>query len=185
MTRDELQKLGEECHTLIQSNQRARAIKLWRAKTGQGLASAKRNIEAIEAGDPIEFVAEVCPELLKLYQEKVQKQLATMKGLTVLESLKHVPTLKQFVTDELDRWYIMYQKAQEASVFESTITKLLDFEGDDAPRIGTNTSAHSGDGCLEECACNYAEVIKRINLHIQMLNQMKKEDFVNLAEGFR
>jgi len=178
MTRDEFQKLAEDCHSLIQQGHKMEAIKRWRNRTGQGLASAKRNMDALESGDKLEFLSEVCPVLIKEYTAHVQQQLSTLNGLTVLESLGHVPTLKDYVKSELDRWYIIYENALAHSVFESTIINLQDFEPEDeVPKFGKNNKAYYGDGHLEEVVCNYAEVIKRISRHIKMLEQMKKDDF--------
>ena len=177
MNREDLDKLCQDCREAILHGSRNIAIRMWRAKTGQGLQAAKRNIDIIESGEGnIESgLVTVCPVLIKEYRATVQSKLLGLDSLTVLEVMECVPTLKQYLDDELDRWDIMYKASLEPSVFQETEVWLGE-DSDQAPRFGGKKDRYA-DTELADIASQFKEVIKKISTHNQMLNMMKSEDF--------
>ena len=182
MNREELDKLCQDCREAILHGARNQAIKMWRAKTGQGLKSAKQNIDIIESGEGnIESgLVTACPVLIKEYRAAVQSQLLSLDSLTVLEVMECVPTLRQYLEDELDRWYIMYKASLEPSVFQETAVWLGE-DSDQVPHFGS-TKDRYGNSELADIASKYQEVIKKISMHNQMLAMMKSEDFPGETE---
>lgn len=176
MTRAEVQKLCEECSSLIGQGQKIEAIRRWRAQTKDGLGEAKHAIDTIEAGTAlVHLYAEADPELIKLYRDAVPKQLLSIGGLTVQGTLHHVPTLKRYVLDELDRWYIIYKEALATSVFSET--KLQFDEFDEDVTFGDKDWRKNGDDWVAKIACDYTNIIRKISDQCRYLATMKKEDF--------
>lgn len=172
MTKDDVQNLCEACYSLIQDGKKMEAIKLFRNTTGDNLQTAKNAIDMIEEGTTpmVHMFSVPDPKLLELYGEAVMTQLASIKGLTVHETLFHVPTLKVFVLKELDRWYIIYKEALAASVFAESKIQFSEWDSD-------VTFGDTGDDWAAKVACDYTNIIRKISDHCRYLATMKKENF--------